>query len=96
MHQRVEMCKFQSRREQEVGEKCRGEPVHTRQCKWAILREKAAGWSRVKNGGTREKICVIFGAGGSRRWEKNGQVSQYTSDNVDELSLEKEQLVGAE
>jgi hypothetical protein len=39
---------------------------------------------------------VIFGAGESRRSDKNGGVNQYTPDNGNELFLESEQLIGAE
>jgi hypothetical protein len=61
-----------------------------------MFREGAAGWSRVKNGCTREQRCIIFGAGGSRRSEINAWVKQYTPGNGAELFLEKERLVGAE
>jgi hypothetical protein len=50
----------------------------------------------VKNGGTREQGCIIFGAGWSRRSEKNAWVNQYTPGNGDELFVKKELLVGAE
>jgi hypothetical protein len=45
---------------------------------------------------TREWTCVMFRAGGGRRSELNGGVSQYTPDNGNELFLENEQLIGAE